>query len=294
MKHIKPEEIDILTEKLAKEGDISPKEADRIFSLFSERNRTTRLYAFSGKRDLELISAVSRWFRQVKKALEEGKTGMFVSTIHMQEHRELISMLELIDTVSFLRVSDALKKTSEKAKIADRWQETASKTEMCEYGNGMTEILRAGFLRRYEALPDGLRTGIKDLRDITKKIKKLPDLFEATDRLFDALLYLSLDCAEIPYMAVRYGKTLFSFDEDEILFPEDTFDAVEIIKEKYWPGILEKLINSRHVREFDKALGVFPTVSQAAPKLFANAYRAALRDIKREERACEDIWITER
>jgi len=88
-------------EKLLSQGDVDPEEADMIFALFTDTNVKTKLNIFSSSRDIGLIKAVEEWFVAAEKLIDEGKTGMFVSAIHLVHKRNLARKLDDIDTVSF-------------------------------------------------------------------------------------------------------------------------------------------------------------------------------------------------
>lgn len=75
------EELSRLTEKLKKEGEISQKEADWIFSLFSDKNLKTKLNPNSRRFDRFLSNVVNRWFEAVYDLLKDNKRGNFVTTI---------------------------------------------------------------------------------------------------------------------------------------------------------------------------------------------------------------------
>lgn len=83
MKHLDTREIIELTKKLKDQGDISLKEADRIFSLLSKSSLNTKLNCYSSKANGFLINAVGEWFQAVAEKIKEGKRGNFIFTIAM-------------------------------------------------------------------------------------------------------------------------------------------------------------------------------------------------------------------
>lgn len=80
-----------LTRKLEKEGDISLKEADGIFSLFSENSRNTKLNINSSKFDAGLIGALEEWYKVVAEKIREGKRGNFIFTVYLNRNRKFHS-----------------------------------------------------------------------------------------------------------------------------------------------------------------------------------------------------------
>lgn len=74
-----------LTEKLKREGDVSQKEADKIFSLFSEKNLKTKLNTKSRYFDPLLGAVVNGWFEAACALLGSGKRGNFVTTIPLEK-----------------------------------------------------------------------------------------------------------------------------------------------------------------------------------------------------------------
>lgn len=79
-----------LVQKLEKEGDVTPEEADGIFSIFSEDALRTRLNAMSSEFDFEMSIALMEWYKTVGKKIEKGQRGNFIFTVHLNEsiHRE--------------------------------------------------------------------------------------------------------------------------------------------------------------------------------------------------------------
>ena len=73
-----------LTRKLEKEGDISLKEADGIFSLFSENLLNTKLNINSSKFDAGLVSNLGRWFQVVAEKIRKGERGNFIFTVYLK------------------------------------------------------------------------------------------------------------------------------------------------------------------------------------------------------------------
>jgi len=78
-------DLEELTEKLKKEGDISLKEADRVFSLFSRKNLNTKLTPKSRDFDPLLGAVVNGWFEAVYALLGSDKRGNFVTTIPLEK-----------------------------------------------------------------------------------------------------------------------------------------------------------------------------------------------------------------
>ena len=78
-------DLEDLTEKLKKEGDVSQKEADKIFSLFSRKNLNTKLNPRSRDFDPLLGAVVNEWFEAVYALLGSGKKGNFVTTIPLEK-----------------------------------------------------------------------------------------------------------------------------------------------------------------------------------------------------------------
>lgn len=73
-----------LTRKLEKEGDISLKEADGIFSLFSENLLNTKLNINSSKFDIGLVNTLERWFQVVAEKIRKGERGNFIFTVYLK------------------------------------------------------------------------------------------------------------------------------------------------------------------------------------------------------------------
>lgn len=74
-------EIRQLIRKLEEHGDISLREADWIFSLFSANSLKTKLNPASFKADKSLMEALKKWFAVVASKIEQGYSGNFIFTI---------------------------------------------------------------------------------------------------------------------------------------------------------------------------------------------------------------------
>lgn len=81
MKYPDANEIKQFTQKLDKLNDISPQEANRIYSLFCWECAKTFFNHNSPEFDSELSAALQSWFEVVAEKIKEGKRGNFISTI---------------------------------------------------------------------------------------------------------------------------------------------------------------------------------------------------------------------
>ena len=84
MKHPDMNAICQLTWKLKKEGDITLKEADWIYSLFSENSLKTKFNINSSKFDAGLIYALEEWYEVVAQKIRNGERGNFVFTVYLK------------------------------------------------------------------------------------------------------------------------------------------------------------------------------------------------------------------
>lgn len=81
MKHPDAKEISKLTRKLKMQGDISLKEANKIFALLSQNSLSTKLNPNSSRADNSLINALGKWFWAVADRIKQGKRGNFIFTV---------------------------------------------------------------------------------------------------------------------------------------------------------------------------------------------------------------------
>jgi len=279
-------------EKLLSQGDVDPEEADMIFALFTDTNVKTKLNVFSSSRDIGLIKAVEEWFAAAEKLIDEGKTGMFVSAIHLVHKRNLARKLDDIDTVSFLSASDAFlsRLPSEAANIVKNWQTdapgprpTVSKAVEGTYYSRPAEIQRAGFLRRHGLLPYfDLVKFFKTASRLKNKSNLFSNFFEQED-LFELLAYISLDKINVPYVSV---KTLSG---DDIMLDRDAAKALDAVKRESWPDILEFLCRDCVGRSesvfYVKDENVF---RRKGTEALGMAYNSALNEILKKD-SVEDI-----
>lgn len=75
-----------LTQKLETQGDITLKEADAIYLLFSKAARSTALGPYSHVPDNDLSEALHNWYKTVAQCVEQGKRGNFIFTIVFSEN----------------------------------------------------------------------------------------------------------------------------------------------------------------------------------------------------------------
>jgi len=110
---IKPEEIDRLTEKLSSGQDITEKEASGIKKRFSEKSFRTILNPCSRYYNLSLSDSLQRWYRTVKKSMEDGRKGNFLNTVFLYPYkvcdRPLKNMLKICLNNPFLDDIDKAK-----------------------------------------------------------------------------------------------------------------------------------------------------------------------------------------
>ena len=74
-----------LIRKLDKQNDISLKEADWIYALFSPSMLRTKLNPNSSKADRDLMHALKGWYQVIAQKIEQGHRGNFIFTITLVE-----------------------------------------------------------------------------------------------------------------------------------------------------------------------------------------------------------------
>ncbi len=74
-----------LIRKLDKQSDISLKEADWIYALFSPSMLRTKLNPNSSKADRDLMHALKGWYQVIAQKIEQGHRGNFIFTITLVE-----------------------------------------------------------------------------------------------------------------------------------------------------------------------------------------------------------------
>ncbi len=95
MKHPDATTIHQLIQKLEREDDISLKEADQIFSLFSKNSRKTILNPNSSYFDGALIESLTEWYEAVGEKIRKGKRGNFIFTIYLDYDKKFFNKLLL-------------------------------------------------------------------------------------------------------------------------------------------------------------------------------------------------------
>jgi len=102
MKYPDAKTIQQLKQKLKEQGDITLKEADRIYSLFSENAAKTVFNFGSPEYDYKLIQALEDWFHVVAEKIKAGQRGNFIFTIHLDDNfycKNMYQAVEVIDTL---------------------------------------------------------------------------------------------------------------------------------------------------------------------------------------------------
>ena len=85
MKYPDAPKIQQLTQKLKQQGDITLKEADKIYSLFSEKAAKTVFNFGAPEYDYKLILALEEWFHAVAEKIKAGERGNFIFTIRLDD-----------------------------------------------------------------------------------------------------------------------------------------------------------------------------------------------------------------
>lgn len=81
------------TQKLETQGDITLKEADEIYSLFSDNAIYTALNPISPKFNEKLSKALKDWYEVVAQKIKEGRRGNFIFTVIFSEHTYIDKLL---------------------------------------------------------------------------------------------------------------------------------------------------------------------------------------------------------
>lgn len=95
--------IQQLTQKLKEQGDITLKEADRIYSLFSENAAKTVFNFGSPEYDYKLIQALENWFHAVTEKIKAGQRGNFIFTVHLDDNFYCKNMYQAVEVIDALR-----------------------------------------------------------------------------------------------------------------------------------------------------------------------------------------------
>ena len=99
MKHPDSNEIKQLTQKLKDQGDISLKEANMIYSLFSENSMKTKLNCYSRKYDRELLLSLKEWYDAVAEEIKKDRRGNFIFTITFKIQTFSINLINIFHPV---------------------------------------------------------------------------------------------------------------------------------------------------------------------------------------------------
>lgn len=103
MKYPDAPKIQQLTQKLKQQGDITLKEADKIYSLFSENAAKTVFNFGSPEYDYKLIQALENWFHAVTEKIKSGQRGNFIFTVHLDDNFYCKNMYQAVEVIDALR-----------------------------------------------------------------------------------------------------------------------------------------------------------------------------------------------
>jgi len=103
MKYPDAPKIQQLTQKLKQQGDITLKEADKIYSLFSENAVKTVFSPISPEYDYKLIQALEEWFHVVTEKIKAGERGNFIFTIHLDDIFYCKNTYQAVEVIDALR-----------------------------------------------------------------------------------------------------------------------------------------------------------------------------------------------
>jgi len=103
MKYPSAQTIRRLTRKLNEQGDITPKEADKIYSLFSEDAVKTIFNFGTPEYDRKLVQALEDWFCAVTEKIKAGERGNFIFTVHLDDNFYCKNMYQAVKVIDTLR-----------------------------------------------------------------------------------------------------------------------------------------------------------------------------------------------
>ncbi len=227
---IKAGEIEELTEKFRKTGDITGKEADKIYALFSKNCQATKMNPASSKVDVALLEAFRTWFAEIEKAVDEGRAGIFLSTVNVDYNYLFAEKLNSLDKIRRFGIYGSL------------WDNLPKEL------NGQVvfpDIKRLGWLRRYGLydLVAGMEVSplAGDAVDPEIKIRRLSDeIIDKPDDLIGILFSLSVNQLDIPCVSLSSFPGLSSA---KFMMPEKINKRLKAVK-SMWEPILETLISS--------------------------------------------------
>lgn len=234
---IKAGEIEELTEKFHKTGDITGKEADKIYALFSKNCQATKMNPASSKVDVALLEAFRTWFAEIEKAVDEGRAGIFLSTVNVDYNYSFTEKLNPLDKIRRFGIYGSL------------WENLPKEL------NGQTvfpDIKRIGWLRRY-----GLYDLVADMEvsplagravDPEIEIRRLSnEIIDKPDDLIGILFSLSVNQLDIPCVSLSVFPRPSS---ERFLLPKEINEKLEAVK-SMWEPILEILISSGVLKAYE-------------------------------------------
>lgn len=224
---IKANELKELVKKFQETGDITKKESDKIYALFSKNCQATKMNPASSKVDVELLRAFHMWFAEVKKAVDEGRTGMFLSTVKLDYSHSFTEKLNPLDRISRFGAHGSLRE-----KLPKELKGQAL----------FPEINRAGWLRRYGLydLVAKMEVAGKATDPEIKIHRLLNEGVDSPEDLIDILFGLSVDRLDIPCASFAVFPGLPS---EKYLLPKEINKNLESVKNR-WKPIQETLISS--------------------------------------------------
>ncbi len=103
MKYPDAPKIQQLTQKLKQQGDITLKEADKIYSLFSEKAAKTVFNFGAPEYDYKLIQALEEWFHAVAEKIKAGERGNFIFTVCLDDNFYYKNLFQAVDVINALK-----------------------------------------------------------------------------------------------------------------------------------------------------------------------------------------------
>lgn len=87
MRRSNADKVAQLTQKLKEQNDISLKEANWIYSLYSPNCERTKLNEYSSKFDVELVAALTEFYDTVAQKIQQGCRGNFFFSVRLDRNR---------------------------------------------------------------------------------------------------------------------------------------------------------------------------------------------------------------
>jgi len=278
-----------ITEKFRSEGDISPEEADEVYSLLSNKCIKNKLNPERPSYEPETEQALLCWFREI---LAADRPGMFLATFPLDKRINTFKFRDIwLDIARKMSPVDRIAFVEDRG-ILNKLPDKDVKFVRFGYLSSIYSITRAGFFRRYGLLEELNRCAPVSAISSYSGYEHRHLYFDGVENIqtvaSDAVCHF-VKKEYLKHLAVKY----FGEKEWVFLMKRDEAEIIEEIAEKV-PGMIERMARreSLEIKDGNVHTPRHYLFLDDLVQEIGDAYRFRIRlKEEREKETEDDSWV---